>query len=164
MCLKKLGFQPLSPLQISQSLSVLPPRVVCFSSLFPCGAEVMCFGTVHLLLDKASENDLSINVPSGPLHGWYGYMSEQRPKTRGTWERGKGAVLWECVHPAGFLHRFFNCANQATKKTSLPNYSDIAVRSCETKPVKNTRKACRKHQKKYLLLHNFLNDNCLIAS
>lgn len=45
------------------------PRVVCFSSLFPCGAEVMCFGTVHLLLDKASENDLSINVPSGPQHG-----------------------------------------------------------------------------------------------
>lgn len=67
---KKSGFQPLSPLQISLSLSISPPHVVCFSSLFPCGAKVMCFGTVHLLLDK--ENDLPINVPSAPQHGWWG--------------------------------------------------------------------------------------------
>ncbi len=56
----------------SLRLSLSHPLMLCvFPFLFPCGAEVMCFGTVRQLLDKALENDLSINVPSAPQHGWW---------------------------------------------------------------------------------------------
>lgn len=120
----------------SLCLSMSHPLTSCvFPLLFPCGAEVMYFGTVCLLLDKASENDLSISVLSVPQHGWW----------EKEWDtvRAEVRVLWDCVHPAGFLHRFFSCVNQATKKKkkTLLNYTDMAVGSkVETKPEENSRK------------------------
>lgn len=128
----------------SLRLSLSHPLVLCvFPFLFPCGAEVMCFGTVRQLLDKALENDLSISVLSAPQDRWWEKeweYSQSKGQGRETQEReGRGQSSGNVFTLQAFCTGSSAALIRLPKKT--PNYSNIAVgNKVETKPVENTIK------------------------